>query len=112
VECLDGGAQLADLLPGVTVHGHDIGRWLQHQRQPTIWHSLTAQQHEHLTRLGVEPSPTPKDSEEEEKTPSKASRGTSGAFERGLAPPRQYKKREGHLVPAGTSRSWRTARSR
>jgi hypothetical protein len=32
--------ELAYLEPGVTVHGMDVGRWLQRQRQHTIWHGL------------------------------------------------------------------------
>ncbi|MET8454715.1 helicase associated domain-containing protein, partial [Streptomyces sp. NPDC005209] len=30
------------LLPGVTVHGMDIGTWLARQRQPTVWHALAS----------------------------------------------------------------------
>ncbi|MER8089916.1 hypothetical protein ACFVZR_37700 [Streptomyces sp. NPDC058316] len=27
----------ADILPGVMVHGMDIGQWLQKQRQHALW---------------------------------------------------------------------------
>ncbi|MFC5664989.1 helicase associated domain-containing protein [Kitasatospora misakiensis] len=27
--CVQGGAKLSDLLPGVTIHGLDVGRWLE-----------------------------------------------------------------------------------
>ncbi|MFF1872992.1 Helicase associated domain protein [Kitasatospora herbaricolor] len=57
--CLDGGATLADLVPGVTVHGDDIGRWLERQRQPVTWQALLPEQRERLTRLGIEPHPVP-----------------------------------------------------
>lgn len=50
-ECLAGEAQLADLLPGVTIFGHDIGRWLERQRQPVVWQQLMPQQRERLAEL-------------------------------------------------------------
>ena len=55
-ECLrELGAGLVDLEPGVTVHGHDVGRWLERQRQAVVWRGLTEGQRERLTALGVEP---------------------------------------------------------
>ncbi|TDT97264.1 helicase associated protein [Streptomyces sp. 846.5] len=53
------GAQLADLEPGVTIHGHDVGRWLQRQHQAVVWHGLTDGQRERLEALGVEPEAAP-----------------------------------------------------
>ncbi|WP_030622637.1 helicase associated domain-containing protein [Streptomyces sclerotialus] len=67
-ECLTGGAAVADLLPGDTVDGADVGRWLARQR-------------ERLEQLGIAPLPAP------EKTPAKGRRSGSGAFERGVAGP-------------------------
>ncbi|MFJ5900517.1 helicase associated domain-containing protein [Streptomyces sp. NPDC093064] len=51
--CLTGGAQLADLVPGVTLYGHDVGWWLQRQRQPIVWKGLMPQQRERLAQLGT-----------------------------------------------------------
>ncbi|MFP8888058.1 DEAD/DEAH box helicase [Streptomyces mangrovi] len=96
-ECLTGGAQLADLVPGVTVHGNDVGRWLQRQRQPVVWAGLIPAQHERLTQLGIEPLPAPAEGESP-KTPRKAAGGASAAFERGLAALAQYKARTGSVT--------------
>ncbi|MER8188159.1 helicase associated domain-containing protein [Kitasatospora sp. NPDC094015] len=57
--CLDDGAGLADLLPGVTVDGDDIGRRLKRQRQPVTWQDLLPGQHDRPTRLGIHPHPAP-----------------------------------------------------
>ncbi|MDX2548790.1 Helicase associated domain protein [Streptomyces sp. WI04-05B] len=86
----------ADVLPGVTVHGMDIGRWAAKQRQPAVWASLMDGQRERLEQLGVVPLPP------EQETPAKAPQGASGAFERGIAALAQYKAREGSVaVPRG-----------
>ncbi|WP_425585270.1 helicase associated domain-containing protein [Yinghuangia aomiensis] len=44
---------MGKLAPGVTIHGHDIGHWLDRQRQPTTWRGLSTRQRERLTELGV-----------------------------------------------------------
>ncbi|MFI9029901.1 Helicase associated domain protein [Streptomyces sp. NPDC053560] len=94
-ECLTGGAAVADLLPGVTVNGADIGRWLARQREHTTWTKLSAGQRERLEQLGIEPLPAPK-------AASKGRKGGSGAFERGVAALAQYKARTGSVtVPRG-----------
>ncbi|MFJ9855832.1 helicase associated domain-containing protein [Streptomyces sp. NPDC101150] len=37
----DNQAEPADIvLPGVTIHGQDIGRWLAKQRNPAVWTEL------------------------------------------------------------------------
>ncbi|WP_406005212.1 Helicase associated domain protein [Streptomyces sp. NBC_00637] len=86
-----------ELLPGVTVGGHDVGRWLLRQRQPGVWAGLTDGQRERLEALGVVPL-TP-----EPATPAKASRGGSDSFERGLAALAQYKDRTGTVGPVSRS---------
>lgn len=43
---------LAYVEPGVTVHGMDVGRWLQKQRQHTVWQGLMDGQRELLKQLG------------------------------------------------------------
>ncbi|MFJ5803684.1 DEAD/DEAH box helicase [Streptomyces decoyicus] len=86
------GATLAEILPGATIHGQDIGTWLHAQR--TGWEQLGEEQRERLTELDIEPLPATT----AEQTPAKATKGGSAAFERGVAALRQYKAREGHVT--------------
>jgi hypothetical protein len=95
-ELLELGADLVDLEPGVTIHGHDIGRWLQRQRQHVVWHGLTGGQRERLTALGVEPEAAPVATEQP------VARKGSTSFTRGMAALRQYQGRTGSvIVPRG-----------
>ncbi|MEU9165814.1 Helicase associated domain protein [Streptomyces sp. NPDC048424] len=82
----------ARIEPGVTVHGMDIGRWLQKQCQHTVWARLMDEQRERLGRLGIQPLPPGQEA------PAKARTGGSGAFERGTAALAQYKTRTGSLT--------------
>jgi hypothetical protein len=86
----------ADVLPGFTVHGMDIGKWLARQRTPKGWESLTDGQRERLEQLGITPpSPAPE-------KPAKQATTPMGAFERGVAALTQYKARTGSVtVPRG-----------
>ncbi|WP_432003653.1 Helicase associated domain protein [Streptomyces sioyaensis] len=84
------GATLAEILPGVTVNGHDVGAWLHAQR--TGWEQLGEGQRERLAGLGVEPLPAGA-----VQAPAKAAKSSS-AFERGVAALAQYKGREGHVT--------------
>ncbi|MTE22594.1 hypothetical protein F0L17_26565 [Streptomyces sp. TRM43335] len=54
--CIDGSATLAEIRPGVTVGGEDVGLWLARQR--TEWKQLADGQRERLTALGIQ-STTP-----------------------------------------------------
>ncbi|MEU8138222.1 DEAD/DEAH box helicase [Streptodolium elevatio] len=100
-ETLTAGATLDQLVPGVTIHGHDIGRWLERQQQPVVWRGLTAGQRERLSELGVKPQAAPK-AGKAPKAAQKAAGGPSSAFEKGLAALRQYQARSGSLtVPRG-----------
>ncbi|GHF73959.1 helicase [Streptomyces mashuensis] len=85
------GATLDDLLPGVTVHGMDVGRWLERQREHAVWAALLPEQQQRLERLGVTPLPAPA----AEETPVRARKGASAAFRRGLEAVRQYQARTG-----------------
>ncbi len=86
----------AEVLPGFTVHGMDIGKWLARQRTPKVWEALHDGQRERLEQLGI----TPLASEPEE--PPKPSTAPVSAFERGVAALTQYKAREGSVkVPRG-----------
>ncbi|MCB5181517.1 DEAD/DEAH box helicase [Streptomyces antimicrobicus] len=89
---IDGGAAVDEITPGVTVHGADVGRWLQRQRE--TWAGLSPEQQRRLRDLGVsapEPVSAPK------------AGGRAAAWERGVAAARAYLAREGTLtgVPRG-----------
>ncbi|MFJ9668799.1 Helicase associated domain protein [Streptomyces sp. NPDC101219] len=87
----------ADVLPGVTVHGMDVGRFLAKQRQRAVWDGLMDGQRELLEAIGVVPLPP------EQEAPAKAPKAASGAFERGVAALAQYKEREGSVGPVSRS---------
>ncbi|MGQ4437812.1 Helicase associated domain protein [Streptomyces sp. SAS_260] len=91
-----GQAAAVQVLPGVTIHGMDIGKWLAKQRKPEVWQALHDEQRERLQQLGITPiAPKPE-------TPAKPSTAPMSAFERGVAALTQYKTREGHVtVPRG-----------
>ncbi|MFD7092001.1 Helicase associated domain protein [Streptomyces sp. NPDC059896] len=83
----------ADVLPGFTVHGMDIGKWLARQRKPEVWQALTDGQRERLEQLGITPPAA--------ELP-KPSTTLLGAFDRGVAALAQYKARTGSVtVPRG-----------
>ncbi|WP_051856974.1 DEAD/DEAH box helicase [Streptomyces sp. NRRL S-1868] len=86
---LSQGATLAELQPGVSHRGDDIGTWLA--EQPAAWHTLTEDQQQRLTDLGVHPTPPP--------ALAAAPAVPAGAtrWEINLAAARQFKAREGHL---------------
>ncbi|WP_282089327.1 DEAD/DEAH box helicase [Streptomyces tendae] len=87
----DGQVGGVDVLPGVTVHGMDVGKWLAKHRMPKVWQALSDGQRERLEQLGIVPV-TP-----EPGTPAKAPTTASGAFEKGVAALTQYKAREGSV---------------
>ncbi|MFJ7201122.1 MULTISPECIES: Helicase associated domain protein [unclassified Streptomyces] len=87
----------ADVLPGVTVHGIDVGRFAQKHRQHTVWAGLMEGQRELLEAIGVVPLPP------EQEAPSKAPMSASGAFERGVEALAQYKARTGSVGPVSRS---------
>ncbi|MGW4882219.1 Helicase associated domain protein [Streptomyces sp. NPDC004262] len=93
----DEGGQ-ADVLPGVTVHGMDVGRFAAKQRQHEAWEGLMDGQRERLEQLGIVPLPPPAEPE----TPAKPATAPVSAFERGVAALVQYKARTGSVtVPRG-----------
>ncbi|MFB6716147.1 helicase associated domain-containing protein [Streptomyces sp. NPDC056237] len=92
----------ANVLPGVTVHGMDIGKWLARQRKPEVWQALTDGQRERLEQLGITPLPPAPEA------PVKPSTAPVSAFEEGVAALAQYKTREGRLrVPSRDDRDRR-----
>lgn len=90
--CLEGGASLGELQPGVTVDGEDIGRWLQ--RQSERWNELMAAQQERLVELGVRAAPKP---QKATRSGHRAGGARTAAFDRAVAALRQYREREGHV---------------
>ncbi|MGW3045626.1 Helicase associated domain protein [Kitasatospora sp. NPDC001159] len=104
-ECLDGGAQPADLVPGVTIHGHDVGRWLERQRQHIVWQGLMDGQRGRLAALGIQPLAAPAGAVESTAAKGaaggrKAGAGKASAFDRGLTALTQYKARTGTVTVA------------
>ncbi|MBK3586639.1 helicase associated domain-containing protein [Streptomyces sp. MBT57] len=86
----------SEVLPGFTVHGMDVGKWLAKQRQHAVWEGLMEEQRELLESVGVVPLPP------ERAEPAKAPKAAVSAFEKGVAALEQYKAREGSLsVPRG-----------
>ncbi|MEU9056953.1 Helicase associated domain protein [Streptomyces sp. NPDC048384] len=82
----------AEVLPGFTVHGMDIGKWLARQRTQKVWEALAHGQRERLEQLGITPlAPEPGE-------PAKPSAAPVSAFERGVAALAQYKAREGSVT--------------
>ncbi|MEU6406672.1 Helicase associated domain protein [Streptomyces sp. NPDC046985] len=103
-DLVDADAHLPDIAPGVLMHGDDIGKWLQQQKQPAIWARLLPEQQEQLSQLGVTPAKAPSPapaSKSATKGPSKAQQ----AFQRGLTALAQWVEREGadRPVPRGHS---------
>ncbi|MEU3634080.1 DEAD/DEAH box helicase [Streptomyces fradiae] len=88
----------AVVLPGVTVHGMDVGRWLERQGQLEVWAGLADGQRERLEALGVTPLPQP-----QQEGPEKGRKGAVGAFERGLVALAQYRARTGCVGPVSRS---------
>ncbi|RLV64200.1 type III restriction protein res subunit [Streptomyces sp. CBMAI 2042] len=76
----------ADVLPGVTVNGVDVGTWTTRQTDPTVWDTLSPEQRERLEALGLK--------RRTETAPARK----GGAFERGIAALTQYAAREGRVV--------------
>ncbi|WP_093489748.1 DEAD/DEAH box helicase [Streptomyces sp. 2112.2] len=91
-----GGAAAGEVVPGVTVHGADVGKWLEQQRQRLVWDALSEEQQQRLTALGVTPAA------EAPKPAPAGGGGRAAAWERGVAAARAYLAREGTL--AGVAR--------
>ncbi|WP_433570156.1 helicase associated domain-containing protein [Streptomyces sp. CA-251247] len=84
-----GPGDVRDVEPGAMVHGMDVGRWLQAQRQD--WARLSEGQRERLGVQPAEPSPAP----ETQPRRAKPSQRRTAAFERGVAALAQYTARTG-----------------
>ncbi|MFF7205368.1 helicase associated domain-containing protein [Streptomyces sp. NPDC008141] len=82
-------------VPGAMVHGMDLGRWLQAQRQE--WARLSEGQRERLIALGVEPAEQ-LPAAEAPLCRARPSRSRTAAFERGVAALAQYTARAGTVT--------------
>ncbi|MFF2173138.1 DEAD/DEAH box helicase [[Kitasatospora] papulosa] len=80
---------LTEVLPGVLVHGCDVGAWINRQREHAVWHGLLPEQQKRLEALGLTPLPA---------VPAKKTPSTAGAFERGILALQQYKNRTGSVT--------------
>lgn len=84
----------SEVLPGFTVHGMDVGKWLARQRQHAVWTGLMEGQRELLEAVGVVPLPP------EQAEPAKTRKAAVSAFEKGVAALAQYKARTGSVTVA------------
>lgn len=93
----------AGVLPGFTVHGMAVGKWLARQRKPEVWAALAEGQRQRLEAVGVTPLPVtvlPEVSPRPAAEPgasAAASTAPVSAFERGVAALAQYKARTGSV---------------
>ncbi|MCX4808760.1 helicase associated domain-containing protein [Streptomyces sp. NBC_01214] len=88
------GARLTAIVPGVTRHGEDIGRWLATQRRD--WDRLNEEQQLRLGELGVKKTPRARKAAAKTATAS-GPRAGSEAFQKGLQALQQYIAREGGM---------------
>ncbi|MFE2140510.1 Helicase associated domain protein [Streptomyces sp. NPDC059456] len=97
-QLLDDGARMAAIVPGVTRHGQDIGRWLATQRRD--YRRLTEEQQRRLASLGVKPARAvrARTAASAAGTTSTSGRGTE-AFQKGIQALTQYLAREGGGTP-------------
>ncbi|WP_349362126.1 helicase associated domain-containing protein [Streptomyces sp. H27-C3] len=69
----------SDVLPGFTVHGMDVGKWLMRQSQHAVWAGLMDGQRELLEAVRVVLLPP------EQTEPAKTPKAAGSAFEQGVA---------------------------
>ncbi|WP_406345840.1 Helicase associated domain protein [Streptomyces sp. NBC_01547] len=88
------GARLTAVVPGVTRHGEDVGRWLATQRRN--WDRLGEEQQRRLGELGVRKASRARRAAAKA-TAASGSRAGGTAFQRGLEALQQYIAREGGM---------------
>uniref|UniRef100_UPI002F907B29 helicase associated domain-containing protein n=1 Tax=Streptomyces virginiae TaxID=1961 RepID=UPI002F907B29 len=99
------GARLTAVVPGVTRHGDDVGRWLATQRRN--WGRLNAEQQRRLGALGVGPQKAARARKAPAKTTTEPGPQAGGpraggtAFQNGLQALTQYIAREGRMPGRG-----------
>lgn len=94
-QLLADGARLTAIVPGVTRHGEDIGRWLDSQRRD--WSRLNDEQQARLGELGVQAVQARKATA---RPPAASTSGRgAAAFQAGVQALAQYLEREGGGMP-------------
>ncbi|MEU6895911.1 helicase associated domain-containing protein [Streptomyces sp. NPDC046557] len=87
-------------MPGVTLHGEDVGRWLTTQRRD--FSKLNEEQQRRLGKLGVKPQKAVRAGKIPAKAAVASGPGTGGgAFHKSLEALAQYIAREGRLPGRG-----------
>ncbi|MER6251969.1 Helicase associated domain protein [Streptomyces sp. NPDC001584] len=93
------GARLTAIVPGVTRHGEDVGRWLTTQRRG--WDRLNKEQQRRFAALGVKKAPQAARSATAKTTTASGPRAGGEAFQKGLQALAQYIAREGGMPGRG-----------
>ncbi|MGW5852553.1 Helicase associated domain protein [Streptomyces sp. NPDC055254] len=97
-QLLAAGARLDDVVPGVTLHGEDVGRWLTTQRRD--FSRLNEEQQRRLGELGVKTAVRVRKAAKT--AAATGPRAGGGAFQKGLEALAQYIARTGSMkVPRG-----------
>ncbi|GGT44007.1 helicase [Streptomyces kurssanovii] len=96
-QLLEGGARLADVVPGVTRHGEDVGRWVTSQRRD--WNRLNDEQRRRLGKLGVKPHKAVRARTAPAKAAPRSRLGNNEAFQKGLEALQRYMEREDGRLP-------------
>ncbi|MET9694688.1 Helicase associated domain protein [Streptomyces sp. NPDC006514] len=94
-QLLASGARLAAIVPGVTRHGEDVGRWLATQRRG--WDRLNEEQRRRLSELGVTKAVRARRAAVKTAAAS-GPRAGGKAFQKGLEALQQYKARTGSVT--------------
>ncbi|MGW7348752.1 Helicase associated domain protein [Streptomyces sp. NPDC054854] len=97
-QLLAAGARLDDVVPGVTRHGDDVGRWLTTQRRD--FSKLSKELQRRLAELGVKKAVRARKAPTETGAATGPGKG-GGAFQKGLEALAQYIAREGRLPGRG-----------
>ncbi|MFE2326882.1 Helicase associated domain protein [Streptomyces sp. NPDC059385] len=95
-QLLTDGARLTAIVPGVTRHGEDIGRWLTTQRED--FGRLNDEQRERLGALGVKKTARARKTASKKPATTTSGRGAA-AFQAGVEALTQYVEREGGGLP-------------
>ncbi|KOU22544.1 helicase associated domain-containing protein [Streptomyces sp. WM6368] len=88
------GARPAAIVPGVTRHGEDVGRWLASQRRN--WDRLNEEQQRRLGELGVRKAPRARKAAAKTAA-APGPRAGGEAFQKGLQALQRYVAREGGM---------------
>ncbi|MBT2479571.1 DEAD/DEAH box helicase [Streptomyces sp. ISL-94] len=93
-QLLAAGARVEDVVPGVTLHGENVGRWLTSQRRN--WDRLNEEQRRRLGELGVKKAVRARKAAAKAAPTSGPGKGGE-AFQKGLEALAQYIAQEGGL---------------